>query len=176
MIKPLSITLAIAAAFPQFAAAQEEDLARVVVTGSNIRTAQKEGASAVQVLSAKDLAATGKTNVADILRSISANSGNSYNEQFTGSFSAGTAGISLRGLGQKNTLILVNGTRLQLRHGAEPAGHFCGLEQPADGRRAAHRSAEGRRILGLWFGRRGRRGQHHPVQGIHRHRSERPSG
>ena len=112
MIKPLSITLAIAAAFPQFAAAQEEDLARVVVTGSNIRTAQKEGASAVQVLSAKDLAATGKTNVADILRSISANSGNSYNEQFTGSFSAGTAGISLRGLGQKNTLILVNGKRV----------------------------------------------------------------
>ena len=112
MIKPLSITLAIAAAFPHIAAAQEEELARVVVTGSNIRTAQKEGASAVQVLSAKDLAATGKTNVADILRTISANSGNSYNEQFTGSFSAGTAGISLRGLGQKNTLILVNGKRV----------------------------------------------------------------
>jgi len=67
MIKPLSIALAIAAAFPQLAAAQE-DLARVVVTGSNIRTAQKEGASAVQVFSAKDLAATGKTNVADVLR------------------------------------------------------------------------------------------------------------
>ncbi|MGO4380203.1 TonB-dependent receptor plug domain-containing protein [Pseudoduganella sp. RAF19] len=112
MIKPLSITLAIAAAFPQIAAAQEEELARVVVTGSNIRTAQKEGASAVQVFSAKDLAATGKTNVADILRTISANSGNSYNEQYTGSFSAGTVGLSLRGLGQKNTLILVNGKRV----------------------------------------------------------------
>jgi iron complex outermembrane receptor protein len=111
MIKPLSIALAIAAAFPQLALAQEE-LARVVVTGSNIRTAQKEGASAVQVFSAKDLAATGKTNVADVLRTISANSGNSYNEQFTGSFSAGTAGLSLRGLGQKNTLILVNGKRV----------------------------------------------------------------
>jgi len=111
MIKPLSIALAIAAAFPQLALAQEE-LARVVVTGSNIRTAQKEGASAVQVFSAKDLAATGKTNLADVLRTISANSGNSYNEQFTGSFSAGTAGLSLRGLGQKNTLILVNGKRV----------------------------------------------------------------
>ena len=111
MIKPLSITLAIAAAFPQLSYAEEE-LARVVVTGSNIRTSQKEGASAVQVLTAKELAATGKTTVADILRTISANSGNSYNEQYTGSFSAGTAGLSLRGLGQKNTLILVNGKRV----------------------------------------------------------------
>lgn len=111
MIKPLSITLAIAAAFPH-AAFAEQELARVVVTGSNIRTTQKEGASAVQVLTAKDLAATGKVTVSDILRTISANSGNSYNEQYTGSFSAGTSGLSLRGLGQKNTLILVNGKRV----------------------------------------------------------------
>ncbi|XLZ68084.1 TonB-dependent receptor [Massilia sp. SR12] len=111
MIKPLSITLAIAAAFPQVAFAQEE-LTRVVVTGSNIRTTQKEGASAVQVITAKELAATGKVTVSDILRTISANSGNSYNEQYTGSFSAGTSGLSLRGLGQKNTLILVNGKRV----------------------------------------------------------------
>jgi iron complex outermembrane receptor protein len=47
-----------------------------------------------------------------VIRSISANSGNSYNEQYTGSFSAGTAGLSLRGIGQKNTLILVNGKRV----------------------------------------------------------------
>lgn len=45
-------------------------------------------------------------------RKISANSGNSYNEQYTGSFSAGTSGLSLRGIGQKNTLILVNGKRV----------------------------------------------------------------
>ncbi|MYN02724.1 TonB-dependent receptor [Pseudoduganella sp. DS3] len=111
MIKPLSITLAIAAAFPQVAVAQEE-LTRVVVTGSNIRTTQKEGASAVQVLTAKELAATGKVTISDILRTISANSGNSYNEQYTGSFSAGTSGLSLRGLAQRNTLILVNGKRV----------------------------------------------------------------
>ncbi|CDG85421.1 TonB-dependent receptor plug domain-containing protein [Janthinobacterium agaricidamnosum] len=110
LIKPLSITLAIAAAFPSFAAAQE--LERVVVTGSNIRVTQKEGASAVQVITAKELQASGKSSIADVLRSISANSGNSYNEQYTGSFSAGTAGLSLRGLGQKNTLILVNGKRV----------------------------------------------------------------
>ncbi|MBB5605950.1 MULTISPECIES: TonB-dependent receptor [unclassified Janthinobacterium] len=111
MFKPLAISLAIAAAFPVLAHAQEE-MARVNVTGSNIRVSEKEGASAVQVITAKEMKASGKTSIADVLRSISANSGNSYNEQFTGSFSAGTAGLSLRGIGQKNTLILVNGKRV----------------------------------------------------------------
>jgi len=112
MLKPLSITLALAAAFPPLAYAEETELARIVVTGSNIRVTEKEGAAAVQVISAKDIAASGKTSIADVIRAISANSGNSYNEQYTGSFSAGTAGVSLRGLGQKNTLVLVNGKRV----------------------------------------------------------------
>lgn len=110
MLKPIAIALAVAAAFPLHTFAQ--DIERVVVTGSNIRTTQKEGASAVQVITAKEIAATGKTSIADVLRAIAANSGNSYNEQYTGSFSAGTAGLSLRGIGQKNTLILVNGKRV----------------------------------------------------------------
>ena len=111
MFKPLAISLAIAAAFPSLAHA-EEDMLRVNVTGSNIRVSEKEGASAVQVITAKELKASGKTSVSDVLRAISANSGNSYNEQYTGSFSAGTSGLSLRGIGQQNTLILVNGRRV----------------------------------------------------------------
>jgi iron complex outermembrane receptor protein len=110
MYKPLSIALAIAAAYPASSFAQEDN--RVVITGSNLRVTQKEGAAAVQVITAKELRDSGKTSVADVLRAISANSGNSYNEQYTGSFSAGTAGLSLRGIGQKNTLILVNGKRV----------------------------------------------------------------
>lgn len=110
MLKQLGITVAIATAFSSSVTAQE--IEKVVVTGSNIRTTEKEGASAVQVISAKELAASGKTSIADVIRSISANSGNSYNEQYTGSFSAGTAGLSLRGIGQQNTLILVNGKRV----------------------------------------------------------------
>ncbi|OEZ56550.1 TonB-dependent receptor [Duganella sp. HH105] len=114
MFKPLSITLALAAAFPQLLHAEEAaaDPARVIVTGSNIRVTEKEGAAAIEVLSAKDIAASGKTSIADVIRALAANSGNSYNEQYTGSFSAGTAGVSLRGLGQKNTLVLVNGKRV----------------------------------------------------------------
>ncbi|WUR13784.1 TonB-dependent receptor [[Empedobacter] haloabium] len=115
MQQPLhrQLVLAIAAALPLLAAAQETaPIDKVVITGSNIRTTQKEGASAVQVIGAKEIAASGKASIADVIRSIAANSGNSYNEQYTGSFSAGTAGLSLRGIGQKNTLILVNGKRV----------------------------------------------------------------
>lgn len=88
------------------------DLDAVVVTGSNIKTTDTEGPSPVQVITAQQIAASGKTNLPDVLRSISANSGNSFNEQYTGSFSAGTASISLRGLGAKNTLLLVDGKRV----------------------------------------------------------------
>ncbi|MDW5415779.1 TonB-dependent receptor [Iodobacter sp. CM08] len=113
MFKPLAIALAISAAFPAIAAETTPNkVERVTVTGSNIRVSQKEGATAVQVITAKEITASGKTSISDVIRSISANSGNSYNEQFTGSFSAGTSGISLRGLGQKNTLVLVNGKRI----------------------------------------------------------------
>ncbi|WP_454773314.1 TonB-dependent receptor [Janthinobacterium tructae] len=114
MFKPLAISLAIAAAFPAVStiAHAEDDMLRVNVTGSNIRVSEKEGASAVQVITAKELKASGKSSVSDVLRAISANSGNSYNEQYTGSFSAGTSGLSLRGIGQQNTLILVNGRRV----------------------------------------------------------------
>jgi len=84
----------------------------VTITGSNIRSTDKEGANSVQVITARQIEASGKTSLPDILRAISANSGNSFNEQYTGSFSAGTAGVSLRGLGQKNTLILLDGKRL----------------------------------------------------------------
>ena len=69
-LTPLRLTLAVAAALPLLASAQTDapaDMARVTVTGSNLRVTQKEGASAVQVLTAKDLAATGKTAVADVL-------------------------------------------------------------------------------------------------------------
>jgi hypothetical protein len=131
MIKPLSIALAIAAAFPQLSYAEEE-LARVVVTGSNIRTSQKEGASAVQVLTAKELAATGKTTVADILRTISANSGNSYNEQYTGSFSAA------RPRPEEHPDPGERQARVFLRHRARPAGSLRRPELAADGGGAAH--------------------------------------
>ncbi|GLQ99804.1 TonB-dependent receptor plug domain-containing protein [Dyella mobilis] len=119
MFKHSLLTLAIAStlAVPALRAqdadkANATQLEAVTVTGSNIKTTDLEGPNPVQVITAAQIQASGKTTLPDFLRSISANTGNSVNEQLTGSFSAGTAGISLRGLGQQNTLVLVDGKRV----------------------------------------------------------------
>ena len=119
MFKPSLLPLTIASILATSAAYAENNdtkpttqLEAVTVTGSNIKTTDVEGPSPVQVITAEQIKVSGKTTLPDFLRSISANTGNSVNEQLTGSFSAGTAGISLRGLGQQNTLILVDGKRV----------------------------------------------------------------
>ncbi|MFC5741997.1 TonB-dependent receptor plug domain-containing protein [Dyella tabacisoli] len=119
MLKPSLLPFAIAAVLAASALHAEDDnvgkttqLQAVTVTGSNIKTTDLEGPSPVQVITADQIKVSGKTTLPDFLRSISANTGNSVNEQLTGSFSAGTAGVSLRGLGQKNTLVLLDGKRV----------------------------------------------------------------
>ncbi|HEY6642801.1 TonB-dependent receptor [Povalibacter sp.] len=87
-------------------------LATVVVTGSNIRRTEAEGPSPVQVIGREELEKSSKMTVADVLRSISANTGNATNETSNSGWAAGSAGIGLRGLSQKNTLVLLNGRRL----------------------------------------------------------------
>jgi len=116
-IRLLPFAIATALALSPLHAEEADDkkatqLEAVSVTGSNIKTTDLEGPSPVQAITAEQIRSSGKTTLPDLLRSISANTGNSVNEQLTGSFSAGTAGISLRGLGQKNTLVLVDGKRV----------------------------------------------------------------
>ena len=99
------------------AAAQEQQpaqqqLERITVTGSNIKRTDAEGVAPVQVITREQIERSGQSTVAELIRSISANSGNSYNETFTNSFSPGASGVSLRGLSQKNTLVLLNGHRV----------------------------------------------------------------
>lgn len=92
--------------------AAAHSVADVVVTGSNIRRAAAEGFQPVQVIGREELATSGKVTVADALRSISANTGNSTNETSNSGWASGSAGIGLRGLSQKNTLVLLNGRRV----------------------------------------------------------------
>lgn len=87
-------------------------LQAVTVTGSNIARSDSEGTHPVQVITAEEISRSGKATVSDLLRSISANTGYSWNENRTASWTPGAAGIGLRGLSQKNTLILLNGRRL----------------------------------------------------------------
>lgn len=116
--KILAVALAAAVATPFIASAEPDasgaskTLDAVQVTGSNIKRTDTETANPVQVISHEQIAESGKLTVADLLRSISANTGNSTNETSNNGWSSGAAGIGLRGLSTKNTLILLNGRRL----------------------------------------------------------------
>ena len=116
MIKKKQLAVAIAATFVAtgvaYAQQQPQKVEKVEVTGSNIKRTDVETVAPVTIITREDIERTGKPTVAEVLRGITANAGQSYNETFTNSFSPGATGISLRGLGQKSTLVLVNGRRM----------------------------------------------------------------
>jgi iron complex outermembrane recepter protein len=85
---------------------------KIEVTGSNIKRVDSETSAPIQVITREDIERSAKSTVADLLRDLPSNSGNSFNDTFTNSFSPGATGISLRGLGQKATLVLINGRRM----------------------------------------------------------------
>ncbi|WP_027803387.1 TonB-dependent receptor domain-containing protein [Paraburkholderia dilworthii] len=87
-------------------------LKKFEVTGSLIRSADKVGFNQVQTVSQKEILDSGATTVADFLRTTSANSANSWGEGQAANFAAGAAGIALRGLSEKYTLVLVDGQRV----------------------------------------------------------------
>jgi iron complex outermembrane receptor protein len=89
-----------------------QQLERVEVTGSNIKRINAETTAPVEVITREQIVRSGQPTVADLLRNLSANSGGSFGESFSNSFAPGAAGISLRGLGQKTTLVLLNGRRV----------------------------------------------------------------
>ncbi|MDL2356881.1 MAG: TonB-dependent receptor [Pseudomonadota bacterium] len=93
---------------------------KVVVTGSNIKRADKEGTSPVEVISAKQIAATGANTVAELLHSIPAFGSGSSIDTVDGGFSKGASTASLRGLGSSSTLILLNGRRITAAAYADP--------------------------------------------------------
>ncbi|WP_434109332.1 TonB-dependent receptor [Paraburkholderia caffeinilytica] len=89
-----------------------QQLKKFEVTGSLIRSSDKVGFNQVQTVTQKDIQNSGATTVADFLRDTSANSANSWSEGQSGNFAAGAAGIALRGLSEKYTLVLVDGQRV----------------------------------------------------------------
>lgn len=92
--------------------AEEAPMQRVEVTGTNIKRAQAETASAVQTLNRDDIEKAGKSSVAELLQTLAVDNQGSVPTSFSGGFAAGASGISLRGLGVASTLVLVNGRRV----------------------------------------------------------------
>ena len=90
----------------------QQQLERITITGSNIRRTDQETVAPVEIITREQIERSGRATVADVLRSIPSNTGGSFGESFSNSFAPGAAGISLRGLGQKSTLVLLNGRRV----------------------------------------------------------------
>ncbi len=98
------------------AAADEEKVEEIVVTGSQIRGAKDTGATPLSVVSTEQIQAVAAVSGADLFRSIPSLGGVTFNEQVLGGGSPNAARgdvstISLRGLGNGNTLVLINGRR-----------------------------------------------------------------
>ncbi len=105
-----------------------EDTNDVVVTGSQIRGA--DPTSDLKIYTAEDIKALGVSNVQDFIRSLPLNQasvGYGLNNRgkteikFDGGGlgGLGVAGVNLRGLGTRNTLVLVNGRRIAGAAGVE---------------------------------------------------------
>jgi iron complex outermembrane receptor protein len=99
-------------ALAQTTPAPAQSLERVEITGSNIRRADAETASPVQVISKKEIDQAGKGTVAEYLQTLTSDAQGSVPFTYGRGFSGATAaGISLRGLGANATLVLINGRR-----------------------------------------------------------------
>ncbi len=96
------------------AQAQQQTLERVEITGSSIRRVDAETALPVTVITKEEIARTGVTSTEALLQTISATSGQGGTSTSMGAglSTYGAATISLRGLGEDRTLVLVNGRRL----------------------------------------------------------------
>ncbi|MFM7627385.1 MAG: TonB-dependent receptor plug domain-containing protein, partial [Gammaproteobacteria bacterium] len=92
-------------------ASAAEGLDEVVVTGSRIKRENIESAALpVTVITREQLDESGDTSVADFIRDLPFNSFGSLRQQ-SGNSGQSFAGISLRGLGEGRTLVLVDGRR-----------------------------------------------------------------
>ena len=87
---------------------------RVEVTGSSIKRIDAETALPVQIVTRSEIDRLAPQNVEDLLRSISATNTNGAVQASSGSgaSTSGVSTVSLRGLGARRTLVLVNGRRV----------------------------------------------------------------
>ena len=113
----LAVMAACAGCFAANAVAQQQQtpppqtLQRVEVTGSNIKRIDAESVAPVQIITRDQIERSGQPTIADVLQHIPSNTGGAFAENATNSFAPGSSGISLRGLGEKTTLVLINGRR-----------------------------------------------------------------
>jgi iron complex outermembrane receptor protein len=107
----LSAALATPALAQESTTSADETLQEVIVTGSYIPRTDRETVSPVTIISSQDIAQSGLTTVADVVRTLSADNSGTLPTAFSGAFAAGASGIALRGLTVNSTLVLIDGLR-----------------------------------------------------------------
>lgn len=112
----LAVSLANTLAFTGLQTSYAQDAApvqKVVVTGSNIKRADTETASPVQILTRQEIAESGANTVKDVLDNLTNNDHGAISDLGgANSWASGASGVSLRNLGVNSTLTLLNGRRL----------------------------------------------------------------
>jgi iron complex outermembrane receptor protein len=96
---------------PPAGAGSSAEVERVIVTGSNIPTAEEVGPNPVDTYRRDDITRLGVRSSTDLVQKIPAATGSSVNENNTNG-GDGTTRINLRGIDPKETLILQDGRRL----------------------------------------------------------------
>ena len=88
-------------------------LQRVEITGSAIKRVDSEGPAPVDIYTRKDIERTGATTISELVKNISAIDIDDQGE-LTGNSPTGSGGanLKLRGLSERNLLVLLNGRRL----------------------------------------------------------------
>ena len=124
-VTPLGVAIALALAAPAFAqdaAADDGDkestrmeTIEVNRTGTRIRSAAMETAAPVSVIGAEQIEKSGKLTIGDILQDTSFMAGAATNVAVNNGGGDGAARVSLRGLGEVRTLLLLNGRRVVLQ-------------------------------------------------------------
>jgi iron complex outermembrane recepter protein len=87
------------------------ELEKFQVTGSRIRRTDIETAAPIIRFEREAITSSGFTSVGDSIRNLPFNTGGSVDTQRTATFASGARTLNLRGLGSRNTLILLNGRR-----------------------------------------------------------------
>jgi iron complex outermembrane recepter protein len=93
------------------------EIQEIVITGSRIAAPNQASASPIQVIDSRDIAATGRNDISDVLNQLpqilNNDLGQDLGNRTSGlSSAAGVATADLRGLGPHRTLVLVDGRRL----------------------------------------------------------------
>jgi len=90
-----------------------QQLERVEITGTNIKRISRETSSPIDVVTAKEIEASGARTALDVLKMIPAVGNDGYNDTATqNGFSRGVSTVSLRNQSATSTLILINGRRM----------------------------------------------------------------